>query len=61
MMDYYTSSPITDDKDDTRAYAITATQNLAFRKENRTIMVHYSNGAVLEALKKSLVRIQMIR
>merc|ERR1740124_1809592 len=43
---------VTDDKDETRVYAVTATQKLAFRKENRTIMVHYSNGAVLEALKK---------
>jgi len=43
---------VTDDKDETREYAITAMQNLAFSKENRSILVHYSNGVVLEALKK---------
>ena len=41
---------VTDDKDETREYAIPATQNLPFSKENRTILVHYSNGVVLEAL-----------
>lgn len=43
---------VTDEKDETREYAITAMQNLAFSKGNRSILVHYSNGVVLEALKK---------
>jgi len=43
---------VADNKDETRECAITAMQNLAFSKANRSILVHYSNGVVLEALKK---------
>lgn len=37
-----------------RESAITAIQNLAFTKENRTRLVHYKEGIVLEALRKAL-------
>jgi hypothetical protein len=37
-----------------RESAITAIQNLAFTKENRTRLVRYKEGIVLEALRKAL-------
>ena len=43
-----------DDKEETREYAVTAMQNLAFAKENRTRLVTFTKGVVLEALKKAL-------
>lgn len=45
---------VTDSKDETREYAVTALQNLAFSKENRTRLVEFSDGVVIEALKKAL-------
>lgn len=38
----------------TRECAITALQNLAFTKGNRSILVSFKNGIILEALKKAL-------
>jgi len=38
----------------TRESAITALQNLAFTKENRSLLVVFKQGIVLEALKKAL-------
>ena len=38
----------------TRESAITALQNLAFTKENRSLLVSFKNGIVLAALKKAL-------
>ena len=40
--------------DSTRESAITALQNLAFTKENRSRLVIFKSGIVLEALKKAL-------
>lgn len=45
---------VTDDGEETREYAVTAMQNLAFSKENRERLVTYSDGVVVEALKKAL-------
>jgi len=45
---------VTDNKEETREYAVTAMQNLAFSKDNRTRLVTFSDGVVIEALKKSL-------
>lgn len=45
---------VTEDKEETREYAVTALQNLAFSKENRERLVTYSEGVVVEALKKTL-------
>ena len=45
---------VIDDKAETREYAVTALQNLAFSKENRTRLVTYGSGVVLEALKKTV-------
>ena len=44
-----------DEKDETREFAITALQNLAFAKENRMILISFGNGMVLEALKENLM------
>jgi len=38
----------------TRESAVTALQNLAFTKENRSILVDFKGGIVLEALRKAL-------
>lgn len=45
---------VADSKEETREYAVTAMQNLAFSKDNRTRLVKFSDGVVIEALKKSL-------
>ena len=45
---------VTDSKEETREYSITAMQNLAFSKENRSRLVTFSDGVVIEALKKAL-------
>jgi len=45
---------VTDTKEETREYSITAMQNLAFSKDNRTRLVTFSDGVVIEALKKAL-------
>merc|ERR550539_975294 len=45
---------VTDQKEETREYAVTAMQNLAFSKENRERLVTYSDRVVVEALKKAL-------
>ncbi len=45
---------VTDDNRETREYAVTAMQNLAFSKENRVRLVNFSEGVVMEALKKAL-------
>ncbi len=45
---------VTDTKEETREYSITAMQNLAFSKENRVRLVTFSDGVVIEALKKAL-------
>jgi len=45
---------VTDPKEETREYAVTAMQNLAFSKENRARLVTFSDGVVIEALKKAL-------
>lgn len=45
---------VTDTKEETREYSITAMQNLAFSKENRIRLVTFSDGVVIEALKKAL-------
>lgn len=44
----------TDRTIETREYAITALQNIAFAKENRESLVKLNNAAVLEALKQTL-------
>jgi len=45
---------VIDDKAETREYAVTALQNLAFSKENRRRLSMYGSGVVLEALKKTV-------
>lgn len=45
---------VTDVKEETREYAVTAIQNLAFVKENRVRLCKFSEGVVIEALKKVL-------
>lgn len=45
---------VQDDKEETREYAVTAMQNLAFAKENRIRLATFTQGVVLEALKKAL-------
>mmetsp|Transcript_26378 Transcript_26378/g.40325 ORF Transcript_26378/g.40325 Transcript_26378/m.40325 type:complete len:726 (+) Transcript_26378:421-2598(+) len=45
---------VTDQNKETREYAVTAMQNLAFSKENRVRLVQFSDGVVIEALKKAL-------
>lgn len=43
-----------DEKEETREFAITALQNLAFAKENRKRLINFGGGMVIEALKKNL-------
>ena len=43
---------VVEDKVETREYAVSGLQNLAFRKQNRMQLVSYGSGVVVEALKK---------
>ena len=45
---------VTDPRPETREYAVTTLQNLAFPKENRFWLTQFCNGVVLEAVKKLL-------
>lgn len=44
-----------DETEETREFAITALQNLAFAKENRKRLISFGGGMVIETLKKNLV------
>lgn len=43
---------VVEDRTETREYAVSGLQNLAFEKRNRTRLVSYGGGVVIEALKK---------
>jgi hypothetical protein len=45
---------VADETDGAREYAVTAIQNLAFSKRNRVRLVQFSDGVIIEALKKAL-------
>jgi hypothetical protein len=45
---------VADETDEAREYAVTAIQNLAFSKSNRVRLVQFSDGVIIEALKKAL-------
>jgi hypothetical protein len=45
---------VVEDKVETREYAVSGLQNLAFEKDNRTKLVSYGSGVVIEALKKCI-------
>lgn len=45
---------VVEDKVETREYAVSGLQNLAFEKQNRTQLVFYGTGVVIEALKQCI-------
>lgn len=45
---------VADETNEAREYAVTAIQNLAFLKTNRVRLVQFSDGVIIEALKKAL-------